>query len=266
MDATESLKATENSLRDLVSFTLSKKFGETWPQSCGISADRVGEWASRRAVDEKKFGYSDPRLIYYADFYDIKSIIKKNWDNGLSEVFGNLRKLEVLLSLLEDFRNPDAHRRELLPYQIHLLLGASGYIMASITSYFSKMDTGESYYPRIGAVQDSLGNTWATGQNKTLNTKCVLRPGSQLQIKVTASDPLGDPLEFAALPGCVPYDFTWNNNGNFILNIEKRHVGEVLWVYIAVRSPREFHAISAVGLGPVDDKVTFGYEVLPPRV
>lgn len=265
MDTSESLKSAENSLRDLFNFILSKELGQEWVSSCGVSEERVRQWEERRLVDEKKFGYSDPRLIYYADFYDLKTILKKNWNKGLSQVFGKLKELEVLLELLEELRNPDAHRREMLPYQKHLAVGISGKIRAAITGYFSRMETGQSYYPRLESVQDSLSNAWAIGQQGTLVTGCVLRPGDQLQFKVTGSDPLGEKIEFAILPMVAPYEFSWNSSGDFDLTIQDKHVGERLWVHIAVRSLREFHAKGAVGFGKIDDLVMFSYEVLPPR-
>ena len=82
MDITQSLKDTENSLRDFISTILSNKFGKDWLEYCGVSADRLKKWAERAAEEEKKqrFGTIENRLIYYADFYDIQTILKKNWD------------------------------------------------------------------------------------------------------------------------------------------------------------------------------------------
>ena len=265
VDISESLKAAENSLRDLLNFVLSNELGEDWFRSCGVSDGRVEEWEKRKSVDEKKFGHADPRMIYYADFYDLKTIVRHNWNRGLSDVFGKLKELEILLGLLDDLRNPDAHRRELLPYQRHLALGISGKIRSKITEYFCKMETGKSYYSRIESVQDSLGNTWAIGERNSLDTGCVLRPGDQLQFKVVGADPLGEPLEFATLPMVAPHEFSWSSHGDFDLTIESNHIQEKLWIFIAVRSRREFHAKSAPWLGKVDDIVKFGYEVLPPR-
>ncbi|WP_282000304.1 hypothetical protein [Geotalea uraniireducens] len=63
----------------------------------------------------------------------------------------------------------------------------------------------------------------------------------------------------------VPHVFSWNSSGDFDLTIQENHVQEMLWIFVAVKSQRKFHAKSAVGLGKVDDVVQFGYEVLPPR-
>jgi len=266
MDTSEALKQTENSLRDLLSYLLSRKLGDDWYLKSGISEKRIEQWRERKEVDEKKFGFSDPRLIYYADFYDLKTIVKKSWDKGISGVFGKLKELEVYLDCLDELRNPDAHRRELLPYQKQLALGISGKIRIQITEYFSNMETGESYYPRIESIQDSLGNTWSSGSSKTNDTKRTLRPTDQIQFTISATDPMGEQLEYSVHPGSVPYEFEWKKEGNFELTINESHVAQKLWINIAIKSPRPFHATSAVGLGKVDDIVKFGYEVLPPRL
>jgi hypothetical protein len=70
----------------------------------------------------------DPRLIYYADFYDLGTIIEKNW-SLFKDVFGELNRLRVYLHDLERLRDPDAHRRELLPHQKHIVLGVSGELL-----------------------------------------------------------------------------------------------------------------------------------------
>lgn len=127
------------------------------------------------------------------------------------------------------------------------------------------METGESYYPRIESVQDSLGNTWTIGQQHNSNTGGVLRPGDQLQFKVTGSDPLGENIEFAMLPIVSPLESSWNSSGDFDLTIHGKHVQERLWIHLAVRSVRKYHAKESVGLGKIDDLVFFSYEVLPPR-
>ena len=265
MELTESLKLAENTLRDLINYILSKKFGDNWYSRCGLTEKRIELWKNRKSTDEKKLGYGEPRLIYYSDIYDLKPLIKNNWDHGFSDVFGKLKETEVLLDLLENYRNPEAHRRELLPYQKHLAIGICGKIRSDVTRYFSEMETGDSYYPRIESIQDNLGNTWSIGERNPLLTGNILRPGDQLQFKVAATDPMGEMLKFTVLPMALPYEFEWTEVGDFDLTIKKNFVQEKLWISIAVKSLREFHATSAVGLGKVDDVVKFGYEVLPPR-
>ncbi len=266
MDISESLKTAENSLRDLINYLLSKNLGSQWISLCGIPATRIVQWEERKALDEKKFGQSDPRLIYYADFYDLKTILKKCWDKGFSDVFGKLKELEVLLDLLNEIRNPNAHQRDLLPYQKYMAVGISGKIRTEITGYFSKMETGESYYPRIESIQDSLGNTWGIGDSGTIDTGKVLRPGDQLQFKIIGTDPMGEVIEYGVFPNAMPKEDEWNHTGDFDLTIKDNHVSQKMLFILVLKSSRKFHATSAPFLGKVDDVVQFIYEVLPPRL
>ena len=68
----------------------------------------------------------EERLIYYADFYDLKTILKKNWDTSFADALGDWKTFDVWLTELEKLRDPDAHRRELLPHQKSLIIGISG--------------------------------------------------------------------------------------------------------------------------------------------
>jgi hypothetical protein len=118
MDLTQALKDTENSLRDFIASVLEKKIGGDWMSKCGVTAERLKQWQDRKTVEGKRQtgGVVEPRLIYYADFYDIKTILEKNWDK-FSEAFGEWKTMRVYLNELETLRDPDAHRRELLPHQ-----------------------------------------------------------------------------------------------------------------------------------------------------
>ena len=119
MDTTQALKDTENALRDFIADMLSKSFGQGWEEKCGVSADRVEKWRERKKVEatRQETGVVDERLLYYADFYDLKNILKKHWSAIFSPALGDLKTFDVWLSELEKLRDPDAHRRELLPHQ-----------------------------------------------------------------------------------------------------------------------------------------------------
>lgn len=265
MTSSDSLKAAENALRDLFNFILRSKLGDNWVENCGVTNNRILQWQNRQQEDHRKFGSCDPRLIYYADFYDLKTILKKNWQNGLSEIFGNLKETEVFFDILADLRNPDAHRRELLPYQSQLAEGISGKLRTNISGFLSTMETRDAYYSKIESIQDSLGNTWAIGDRNPYETKCMLRVGDTLQFQVSGSDPLSDEIEFGLFPLTEHRKVQWNKSGSFELTFENEHVNQRLWIFVAVKSPREFHATSEFGLGKIDDVVKFSYEVLPPR-
>jgi hypothetical protein len=88
--------------------------------------------------------------------------------------------MRVWLKELERYRDPDAHRRELLPHQKHLILGLSGEIRSRIVRFRSKQESADDVFPRFESVRDSLGSIWTPGGAMNLrmvNTGAILRPG-----------------------------------------------------------------------------------------
>ena len=262
MDVTQALKDTENLLRDFIVLVLQKSLGESWLNTCGVSEERINKWKERKTIEEKRqmSGVVEERLIYYADFYDLETILKKHWSGEFSKALGDWKTMEVWLSELEKLRDPDAHRRELLPHQKHLILGISGEIRTRLIRYRSKQETSEDYYPRIESARDSLGNIYTFGQTAFIFTKMCLRIGDVVEFVVTASDPLGANLQYGLSVSLVNED-NWQDSNVMALTIEKKNVRKDFTVSLCVRSPREYHAN-----GHYDDSVCFRYEVLPPRV
>src|SRR5689334_9692589 len=203
MDVTQALKDAENALRDFISSTLAKKIGSNWEEQTGVPQDRLEKWRERKIVEAKRqdTGVVDERLLYYADFYDLKTILKKHWEGDFKQAFDDWKTLEVFLGELEKLRDPDAHRRELLPHQKHLAIGIGGEIRTRLVRYRSKQETTEDYFPRIESARDSLGNIWVPGQAlsslKTVGTKQALRPGDSIDFVCVASDPVGEAIEYA---------------------------------------------------------------------
>lgn len=261
MDITQALKDTENSLRDFISRVLYNHFGNEWINNCGISQERISIWKKRKLEEEKKqkFGTLEERLIYYADFYDIRTILEKNWTkiNDFPSAFGKWKFMELWLIQMEDLRNPDAHRRELLPHQKHLLLGIAGEIRTRLIRYRSKMETTEDYFPRIECVRDNVGNISLANQG-IWRTKTVLRPGDFIEFVVTAADPMEANLQYALTITGNHYNPSWQNSNALNLTINSSNVRNDFGVMIWLKSLRDYHA-----KGDFDDSVTFIYTVLP---
>lgn len=261
MNVSQALKDVENSVRNIISYQLNKQFGVDWIMKSGVSEDRLQSWKVRQLEELKRIGTMDDRLIYYSDFYDLINILKKHWGTCFSTVFGKQNRFEALWEILETFRNPEAHRRELLPYQRNLILGISGKIRTEITSFFSRMETGESYFPRLEAVYDNLGNSWTYGtderDHKVIFTKMVLRPGDILQFTATAFDPLGEPLLYYFITSYLKDD-DWTADSYKTIDVTKDHIRSKFAIEIGLKSNRSYHATSFE-----DDSVRFIYTVLP---
>lgn len=264
LDLTQGLKDAENSLRDFIAAILEKKLGRDWIEQCGVTPDRVQKWHDRRVAESKRQigGTVEPRLIYYADFYDIKTILKKHWDK-FTEALGDWKTMDVFLEQLERLRDPDAHRRELLPHQKNLGIGIAGDIRNRIVRYRSKLETAEDFFPRIESARDSLGNIWTAGMqgaSPAIVTKSVLRPGDIVDYVVTASDPLGDELEFQMMVGHFTVVIPWQKENTLALPILEEHISRPFLVMLQVRSPRKHHAANHC-----DHWVEFYYSVIPKR-
>lgn len=263
MDVTQALKDTENALRDFIAVVLQKSLGDYWVQNCGVTQERVEAWTERKAVEEKRqeSGAVEERLIYYADFYDLKTILKKHWTGEFSSALGDWKTMEVWLTEVEKLRDPDAHRRELLPHQKHLVLGIAGEIRTRLVRYRSKQETSDDYFPRIESVRDNFGNIWTLGQSLR-EPKTILRPNDMLEFVITASDPLGGELEYA-LDANRPFqrrtERIWQKTNSLHLVIEEEDIGTRFRVHLLIRSLRQYHAFS-----DCDDSSIWVYAVLPP--
>jgi len=76
MDVTQALRDTENALRDFIAATLERSAGREWLDSCGVTPDRITKWRARKSEERRRqeAGVVDERLLYYADFYDLKTV------------------------------------------------------------------------------------------------------------------------------------------------------------------------------------------------
>jgi hypothetical protein len=262
MDISQALKDTENSLRDFIAATLRKKYGDNWIDSCGMPEDRINHWKGRKNDEERrqKSGVVEERLLYYADFYDIKTILHKNWGKmpEFPDTFGDWKTTEVWLSELEKLRDPDAHRRELLPHQKNLVLGIAGEIRTRIIRYRSKQETIEGYFAKIESVRDSLGNIWTPSDPQPIKTGMTLRVGDTVDFVITATDPLGETLLYSILP--KNRDRLWQEENYGSWTVSHDQVGHQVNVFLLVSSSRDYRAHDYY-----DDVVVFTYDVLPPR-
>jgi len=261
MDVTQALRDTENALRDFIAATLERSLGSEWLSNCGVTTDRIAKWRERKSEEQRRqeAGVVDERLLYYAELYDLKTILEKHWQGDFSEALGKWRRFEVLFDELALYRDPDAHRRELLPHQQSLVLGIAGDIGSRLVRWHSRRETVDDCFPRIESARDSLGNLWIPSISGVyFDTGTTLRPGDKIDFVVTARDPEDLPLEYRLEVGFEGAS-KWQAIGLFSLEVKEAHIGR-LFIDLQIRSPRSYHA------GPgYDHKVIFCYSVLPRR-
>lgn len=259
LNPTDALRDIENSLRDFIELQLSKKFGADWLEKC-INKERLPSWVSKRNTEDLSFksGSIEKRLIYYSEFYDLKNIILDYYQHIFNDVFGKQKEFEVLMSILEKFRNPDAHRRDFLRYQKHLILGICGDLKSKMVKYRSFHETGKEYFPRIESVRDNYGTSWnAVNGYSREHEKTVLHPGDEIEYIISASDPEDLVLEYRV------FNFTdWQTSKSLKIQLKEKDIAVARQIIIHMRSPREYHASGFEW----DELVMFHYDVVPNKI
>ena len=167
----------------------------------------------------------------------------------------------MLFDELARYRDPDAHRRELLPHQQNFVLGIEGDIRSRLVRLRSRRERVDDCFPRIESARDSLGNLWIPSSGGIVSTGTTIRPGDKIDFVVTGRDPEDLPLEYQLTVDMDPEARSeWQASGAFSVEVEEAHISANFFIELRIRSPRLYHARS-----DYDDKATFLYSVLPKR-
>lgn len=257
MDVTQNLKNAENSLRDLIYQILNEKYQKEWELKCWITSDKIEDWKERRNIERKKIGKTvaiDERLLYYANFEDLETILTKNW--GLfSDIFWEQKQFLPYLKILWDYRNTDAHRRELFPHQKNLILGISGEIRTKIVRYRSKNENSNDYFPRLECIQESLWRTWLPDNLSSEDQEIKVRVGDEVQFIISATDPKGGGITYWLYFNSQEIISELINNITYIFT--ESDIGKD-YIQVYIKSDRIYHKHWRF-----DDAAYFTYLVLP---
>ena len=258
MDATQALRDTENALRDFIADCLEKAFGSGWEDQLGVKPEKIEKWKARREDERIKMrGVAiEERLLYYSDFYDIATILRKHWSH-FQDALIEIKSVEMWLSELERYRDSDAHRRELFPYQKYLILGISGEIRARLVRFRSKMDDIDSHFPRIESARDSLGASWILGKSVAPSEPATVRVGDTIEFVVAATDPMGEHIEYGYRLHPLGSS-AWGLQNCFQYLVQEADIGKRKEFMVLIRSPRPHHAHHQW-----DDFAMFLYHILP---
>lgn len=260
MDTFESLKDLENSLRDLIEFILREKFGNTWQDRLNVSPDRRKAWLEKKKAETSSLRGKtlDDRLLYFSDFYDLRTILKAHWQDGFHGVFPELKWITHFLEEVERLRNAQAHGRGLLQHQKHLIVGISGEIRTQIMLYRGKRQDMDSYFPIIEAVSDSIGTVKVDPRRCGWDAKHPVRVGDSVEVRVSSTDPMGEPLEYSIGKIRSPEPQHWSPDSWAEIRFTEEDVGKSCDVLVRIRTKRKHHAYQEF-----DDETTLIYHVLP---
>jgi hypothetical protein len=223
----------ENLLRDII-----LNFLGLDASNYKVSPERIQIWQSKKEIDDKrKLGIKEERLIYYSDFYDLKTIIIKNWEIFLP-LFNNKKRFEVFFEEIEKMRNSIAHGRSLLKSQELLLQGILQDQKNLRAIHHNKNEMKDDYFIRINKVSDNFGNVWTSAVNVN---KTPLRVGDTYEILVEAVDPKDREIEYETKVMSGKFCITQKEN-RFQFIVPKELIKETIMFMIYVRTPNsEYH-------------------------
>ncbi len=255
MEITKAIYDAENALRDFVEASLANHYGKEWQSNSDIPAEKIRSWNEIKAGVENNLPPESAAegLIYHTPFSDLIDVIVQHWDTDFQEAFGDKHTFVTYLKILELYRDPNIHRRELFVHQKHLILGVSGEVRSKITAYRAMRASNEGGFPIIEYIKDNFGNLWVPGKPRRVKTSLSLSPGDRIEFVVKASDPEDLPIEYRI------QGEKWQPGNILIFDVLEKHIKRIATFSIAIRSTRKHHAYP---LG-YDDRIVFEYQILP---
>lgn len=256
IDVDKSLRDIENFLRNNIMYILKNQYGNDWEKHLGVTDERLEVWNNRMLEERKRLkGQSiENRKIYYSDFYDLKTIIIKNW-NIFKECFGERKIIEHQLSQLESFRNPNAHNRDLLDYQQHLLVGYVGDIKNGIMKYRGELEKKSTFFPEY----ESLNINGVIYKEQWAHLKEIFRPGDQIEITVYVTSPNTQKLYYKIVNNSNEKNIDWTEKNHFTIFVDDSKFGRVE-KFIYFKSDASYHLHNASGY---DGLIPITYMVVP---
>jgi hypothetical protein len=237
----------ENTLRRIII----KIIGEADDAQYSVSEVRISNWKEKREIELKKNKgvQFENRLIFYSDFYDLKTIISKNWEL-FKPIFYDKKRFDVFFTEIEKYRNSIAHGRNLLRSQENILKGITSDLKNLITIYHNKNKMKEDYFIEILKVTDNLGNNWNVKGDGTP----LLRVGDTLELIVEANDPKDRKIEYELYHSGSGSILKQESN-RFELVLDNKFVGKYVNFIVIVRTPETEYENKEL--------INFGYTILP---
>lgn len=219
----------ENTLRRLIISIIGSEDNVDYK----ASPDRIEKWKEKREIEIKKNKglLFENRILYYSDFYDLKTIIDKNW-NLFLPILNNKKRFEIFFKELENYRNTISHGRNLTTSQNLLLEGILIDLKNTITIYHNKNEMKEDYFIRIIKINDNLGNIWDSDLKVT---EPILRVGDQYELVIEANDPKDREIEYKIFT-LGKLSITQKSN-RFNIKVENNLVGQNTTLYISAYTP-----------------------------
>lgn len=258
IDVNSELRDIENFLRDNIMFILKNKYESDWENKIGVSEERIKVQENRRVEEQKRLNGNeiDNRLLYYSDFYDLKTIIDKNWDI-FKIIFKDKKEIDYQLEQLESYRNPNAHHRDLLDHQKCLLVGLAGEIKTQILAYRGNLEKVDTFFPKIESIIVNRENFSST----LIRLKSTYHIGDIIQIIVYVSSPPDQKIKYCISKPKNENVCNWQDSNVFLIKIDDEDdIGDNSLI-IKIKSDQDYHRCNYQSV--FDDRASISYVVLP---
>jgi hypothetical protein len=252
-------------------------------QATSASPDAWLSWPgspSRKLLEKRRAGDAGERvgakvsddLLDYTDFGDLVSLVMENWHH-FSVAFVDQNETFALLRSLKRLRNPEAHSRGLLPFEQHLVYGATGRLRNEIALWRSRNYPARNYYPMLHDIFDQLGNQapeeasnvgapiahrWSVGDVVTLTCRAWSPRGQALRWWLLARP--GEVDAYVLDEQQVDVEAGEIATVDLSFQVTAREVGEYRFIRVfmeAVDAPYHLH-------GTYDGRAGIAYAVNPP--
>ncbi|MGM8361449.1 hypothetical protein ACSV4D_06005 [Flavobacterium sp. ARAG 55.4] len=224
----------ENTLRRLIINILGG--GDKDVGKYKVTENRINQWIEKRNIEQKKNNgiLFENRIIFYSDFYDLQTIIDKNWESFLP-VLNDKKRWLVFFQEVEKYRNTIAHGRQLIKSQENLLSGIVMDLKNTITIFHNKNNMKEDFFIEIVRITDNLGNSWGKSILER-SERPILREGDEYEINIEANDPKDREIEYCL--SALGSDFLLVQKSNkFRFVITPNLIGSFVNILVHVRTP-----------------------------
>lgn len=220
----------ENTLRKIIGILI----GYCDEAAYKVTDERIAKWKEKRDIERKKNKgvLIESRIIFYSDFYDLRTIVEKNWELFIP-ILQDKKRFLVFFKEMEQFRNTIAHGRPLILGQENLMKGIAMDLQNSLTIYNNRIKMKDDYFIEIGTIRDNLGNSWGKSIFKKNKTIPVLKVGDFYEINIEANDPKDRKIQY--LISTIDGQFRMEQEtSRFSFRIEKSFIGKSTWIFVKV--------------------------------
>lgn len=264
MEPAHAVAAIENALRLAIREVLPE-----WQER--TTREAVAKLLEKAEVEQRKRDgvATSHDLLDYTEFHQLTDLVLGNWD-AFKPIFDDKARTKFLFDLAGDYRNPAAHNRELLDFEVELLSGGAGQIRSQVAIFRSMNVDQARFYPKIESAVDNFGRRGFANEFEARDSKMRVDVGDTITIEARAVRARGfEPKWIAAfvVSGAMAWTTPplskvkgYGEQITLEVSVSSSDVGEqaLLAVILTTDSKHHRHYI-------VDDVLLFPFAVNPPE-